>query len=70
MFSKDNEISTADFKERHIKQEPTYQAQNYLNDGAVGQNQEEIFVEDEATHKESWQTLHTWKKTHTVATET
>ena len=53
MFSKDNEISTADFKERHIKQEPTYQAQNYLNDGAVGQNQEEIFVEDEATHKES-----------------
>ena len=63
IFSEDNEITTSDFKEFHIKQAPTYHAQNYLYDEAVGPNQEEIFLEkDETTQEESYQTLYTRKE--------
>ena len=58
IFLEDNEIPTADFKDLHIKQEPTYHAQNYLYDEALGSNQNEIFTEeDKAIQEESYQTL-------------
>ena len=63
IFSDDNEIFNVNFKELHIKQEPTYLAQNYLYDEAVDPNQEEIFVEEyETTQEELHQTLYTQNK--------
>ena len=70
IFLEDNEISTADFKELHIRQEPTYHAKNYLYNEVVGLNQEEIFTEeDETTRKSHNRPCILKNKTRNLATE-